>query len=72
MSALLDEELYNINARIKDAEDSKLSDETYKGMVENAEGQLEEKVKYYDIYYNKKALNPENKFNKYFIFFILL
>ena len=54
----------NYGFRIKDAEDSELSDETYKSMVENAEGQTEEKLKYYDIYYNKKALEPKNKLER--------
>lgn len=55
----------NYGFRVKDAISEELSDETYTDLVENPEtGELEEKTKYYDIFYNKEALDVENKLKR--------
>lgn len=51
----------NYGFRIKETEDKEMSDESYIETIED-----EEKTKYYDIYYNKKALDANNKLERFY------
>lgn len=56
----------NYGFRIKEAESSELSDESYKEILKEGEKQGTEVLKHYDIYYNGKALDVENKLERFY------